>query len=201
MARSRTSFGFIITFFYTSYTVHVELTYFLTCSYLHTTFFFSDWHLCSHVSYSNALQQRPSLCGGSGELPSATGRRGPVEPQRYTETPHTHSVLPFSRALWATLALSSNPSQLMQYLVPGASSAWSGQTTLQSTLVNNWQGKITVNNTEILVAEVLRVPFVKWRQYTAMQIWWFFFCCAGSTKYHYSTIHLWLWKNPHYILD
>lgn len=34
------------------------------------------------VSSSNALQQRPSLRGGGGELPAAAGWRGPVEPQR-----------------------------------------------------------------------------------------------------------------------
>lgn len=38
------------------------------------------------VLSSNALQQRPSLRGGGGELPAAAGRRGPVEPQRYSNT-------------------------------------------------------------------------------------------------------------------
>lgn len=38
------------------------------------------------VSSSNALQQCPSLRGGGGELPAAAGRRGPVEPQRYSNT-------------------------------------------------------------------------------------------------------------------
>lgn len=46
----------------------------------------SHWCLCFYVSYSNALQQRPSLCGGGGELSSATGRRGPVESQWYSNT-------------------------------------------------------------------------------------------------------------------
>lgn len=38
--------------------------------------------------HSHALQQRPSLRGGGGELPAAAGRRGPVEPQWY---PFTHA--------------------------------------------------------------------------------------------------------------
>lgn len=38
------------------------------------------------VSCSNALQQRPSLRGGGGELPAAAGRRGPVESQWYSNT-------------------------------------------------------------------------------------------------------------------
>lgn len=38
------------------------------------------------VSSSNALQQRPSLRCGGGELPAAAGWRGPVEPQRYSNT-------------------------------------------------------------------------------------------------------------------
>ena len=31
---------------------------------------------------SHALQQRPPLRGGGGELPAAVGWRGPMEPQR-----------------------------------------------------------------------------------------------------------------------
>ena len=53
--------------------------------FLHTTDFYHSHVLVIDaivfcVSSSNALQQRPSLRGGGGELPDANGWRGPVEP-------------------------------------------------------------------------------------------------------------------------
>lgn len=90
--------GLLLPCFNISDTVHVELTYLLLCSHLHTTFFlvteifalmsrtvmpYNSAHHCV-VEVENFLL----LLGGEDQW-NPNG----------TETPHTHSVSPFSRAL------------------------------------------------------------------------------------------------------
>lgn len=95
------------------------------------------------VSSSNALQQCPSLRGGGGELPAADGRRGPVEPQRYSNTTDWTSCFPvIPHVKFASVYLINRtlydfkPIRVNTFVVsnthPRARSDLSGQTTLQT---------------------------------------------------------------------
>lgn len=96
MARCRSSFGFIITLFL--YILYVEQPYLLMCFHLQTTFFLLTdiFALMSHtvMPYNSAhhcvveVENFLLLLGGEDQW-NPNG----------TETPHTRSVLPFSRAL------------------------------------------------------------------------------------------------------